>query len=139
MRHNEKGLYKPLIRGARIEGWLLFRLSDTSIDKKPFDISGTTSSGVAVGLEVKTIDNALTEHTVFPWSKFEDHQIQWLKAYAEKRAYSLACIQFLGSSNILLFRLSPNHFVKGILVKEIPSYELKFDNLYRLIGWMKLK
>ncbi len=81
---SEADFYKPLITGANIEGFCLYRIADGGWDKKPFDIGGWGCAGEAVAIEVKLIQAAQDPEKPLPWRLFEPQQIQWLDALARK-------------------------------------------------------
>ena len=74
----EADLYAPIIKGANSEGMFLFRIADGTFGKKPYDIAGFTSSGVAVGIEVKLVRRFPDYDQKIPKSIFSPHQIVWL-------------------------------------------------------------
>jgi hypothetical protein len=87
----EKDLYKGIIDGARSEGWLLFRIADGTLGKKPFDITGCAKDGKAVAVEVKVDRRTNTNIDNFQ-GLLEVHQVNWLKAYSMNDAYALVLI-----------------------------------------------
>jgi hypothetical protein len=124
----ERLLYRPLIEGAAMEGWSLFRLEDGSWGKKPFDIAGIAPSGLAVGLEVKAPYHCASD--TIPWRLFSAHQRLWLEEYATQGGIALATIGC--EDKVIVYKLS----------KELPEafavYELVKNKFGTFSGWTQL-
>lgn len=103
----ETSLYEDIIRGARLEGWLLFRITDGSPGRKPFDISGSAPNGLAVGVEVK-VWRKKGLPTKVPWDQFESQQVHYLVQYAKRKSYAFALIYCDKEQKMLMFRLTEN-------------------------------
>lgn len=104
---NERELYQPLIRGARTEGWALFRLHDGAAGKHPFDIGGVAPGGKGVALEAKVVRSMGRPSLSLPtdWGAFEAHQTAWLKLYAEAGAIALVSLYFVSTGQMMLRRV----------------------------------
>lgn len=87
----EHQLYHPLIMGANAEGWLLYRVTDLAVGRKPFDIGGVAPDGRAVAIEVKRVGSDPPD-APFPWAIFRPHQIGWLRGYATRGGLALAIL-----------------------------------------------
>lgn len=84
----ERSLYSDLIDGARTEGGLLYRIVDAAFTgKKPFDIMGVDKDGIAVAIEVKKAPVEMN-----PTKLLEDHQVNWLRAFAMRGARSFVIL-----------------------------------------------
>lgn len=100
----ETTLYNSIIKGAELEGWLLFKIVDGSVGKKPFDICGLSHDGRAVAIEVKVCRN-LKLPDYLPEHLFKKHQLAWLREYAKRGAISLALIYHCGTMTVYDFAL----------------------------------
>lgn len=85
--------YVPLVQGANAEGWRLYRIEDGSRGLKPFDVGGADARGLAVGLELKAV-NQRRRDGVFPWTLFAEHQRNWLMAFQRLNAQALAIVYY---------------------------------------------
>ena len=120
----ERDLYPLLLAGAEADGWALYRLTDLSVGKKPFDIGGCDPDGYAVAVEVKVIDK-LRWNAPLPWNIFEAHQLQWLKAYATRGGRALVVLTPRESplAYACVIELLLNHEPQA-LIAELPSIYL---------------
>lgn len=96
----EKTLYQQLIKGARTEALILFRIEDGSFGKKPFDICGVCQDGRAIAVEVKEV-SSLDLNKPLPEHIFAEHQLKWLAVYQLSRALPLIVIHIKGGATYM--------------------------------------
>ena len=99
----EKELYSKLIVGANAEGWRLYRISDQSSGRKPFDIGGCSPHGLAVALEVKRVRQIVYSAPV-PVQAFGDHQLAWLDFFLERKAMAMVGLHCMSTGSVILVR-----------------------------------
>lgn len=129
----ERQLYDPLMKGAAKDRWFLLRIADGSPGKKPFDIFGSASNCISVGLEVKLVKHA-RDSDPFPYQRFEEHQLAYLRQYAVRGLYSLAGLYDAETHRMKILIMQPRHFNVVSTISDIPSITLRLENeSYR--GW----
>ena len=133
----EFDLYAPLINGARRDRWFLFRIADGSFGRKPFDLAGSASNGLAVGLEVKVVNKLPEQWQPFPWNLFSTHQIEWLKLYADQNSYALMALYDYIIANMRIYKLTSSAKIDAA-VANIPCLDLIKDRNGSFIGWSDL-
>lgn len=122
----EDELYPPLIDGARIDGWALFRLADGSWGKKPFDIAGIASDGRAVGLEVKVVEKFPVAPEKFPWAVFSEHQKNWLAEYDRLGGLGLIALYNWRLGEVQIYKYG---------LPEMPGVKLARRGKIGYVGW----
>lgn len=106
---DERSLYAPLIQYANKEGWGLYRIEDAGANKKPFDIGGIAPDGRGVALEVKFAEKEVKN----PFSLCSQHQIDWLKKFAESGGIGIIMIYLTVTARFqmfVLYGISDSHF-----------------------------
>ena len=99
-----------MVRGGLADGWALYRISDGSSGKKPFDIGGCSPQGHAVAIEAKVIRTGMTPSTI-PWCQFESHQVSWLKLYSSINGMALAALYYEHTKSLhVIYLNSPDVF-----------------------------
>lgn len=92
MRHRlEHHFYDPLVRGANMDGWCLHRTESAPGILVPFDLQGCDPVGLAVGVEVKRVEQVHMARSI-NWDQLcrdRMHQRGWLWNYAKRGARSL--------------------------------------------------
>ena len=100
----EHDVYKDIIENALKHGWLLFRIEDGSYGKKPFDITGASPTGKAVGLEVKLVREFPAYHEPLPYKLLASHQKEWLQRYHQNGGIAIFCLAtYNGLVNFYLY------------------------------------
>lgn len=111
-------------------GWLVFKIVDGSMGKKPFDIAGCDALGFAAGIEVK-VYRKKTPISSIPEDQFEVHQLYWLKKYAQKGASSLAIAYCEHEDKLMIWDfndldkhmiLTREHKTKDFILPSIKSF-----------------
>ena len=97
----ERDLYEPLIQGAKSEGWLLFRIQDDAPGLKPFDITGVSKTGRAVGLEVKVVD-----YFYQVYDRLAKHQQIYLEGYEIRNGLGLIGVYVASTKEMVVARYS---------------------------------
>lgn len=93
----ERDLYKGIVDGARIDGGLLVRIHDAAYTgKKPFDMFGVSPFGLALAVEVKSVDKMPRD----PLSLLETHQLSWLKAWSKRGGGSFLVVHCKGRCDV---------------------------------------
>lgn len=128
----ERQLYQPLIKGARREGILLYRIADGSPGKKPFDIGGCGKDGVAIGLEVKLVCK-ISPLGNFPWNLFPEHQLNWLKAFSKMNARGIIAIYEAEPKLMKLYYPEPSQIGTAKTHEIKKSILMKSEDVF--IGW----
>lgn len=120
----ERELYKPLIVGAKQDGWHLTRISDNPGHvKRPFDLFGFTRKRNPLAIEVKLVAE-LSPYEKFPWDLFGLHQIKYLEFYAKSGCLGLIAI-YEGKSRKM------NVFTPG--VEQYGNKNLSCSNIRRTV------
>lgn len=137
MKENE--LYNPILKGGRVNQWSLFRLTDDCQGKKPFDISGLTACGRAVGMEVKLFRNlsSVSNATRFPRYLFAPHQLNWLAVYSGHGQAALTTLCDPDTREVRIYRL-PQHFTGYEVFGSLQECKLRWEKQAGsqiLVGW----
>lgn len=90
----ETHLYPAILLGAKSEGWILTKIIDGSLGKKPFDMFGIDCNNKPVAIEVKVWRSGKASVIDYPIEKihFESQQLTYLRLYARRQATSWALI-----------------------------------------------
>lgn len=132
----ETTLYGPLVEGARLEGWKLFKIVDGSFGQKPGDIAGAAPTGRAVLLEVKSPRRRMEPGDVIPTQLFSAHQVHWLRAFAEVGALALVALWQPGARMALYRIRQPDDF--GRLADYLWIGDLTVTSGLTCEGWNQL-
>ena len=132
----EADLYSPLLKGARADGWYLYRLPDDSAFPRPFDFGGFAPGGRGVALEVKLVGQLDPRHR-FPWRLFSPHQVGWLVQAEALGALAVAGVYVAESRSMRLYYPCAYHFGADTTVGNVPYVELRREHdIFR--GWRTL-
>ena len=125
----ENVLYRPLENGAVADGWPLYRIPDQSFGKKPADLIGMASNGLAVLVEAKVVQKLPANTQFFPWQLFESNQINWLNAYQNAGAFALAALFEWPTDTMRVYRIQKE--------APYPAVDLKLTKA-GYVGWSLL-
>jgi len=110
----ERELYAPLVRGARAEGHLLYRIPDArNTGLKPGDIIGVSAAGAGWLVEAKRVPPSRATYS--PRDLLEAHQLAWAAAFAARPpARALEPVLFLRTGVMHLWEVMADETIRSL-------------------------